>query len=181
MSVHTRKCCPHCGKLYETYTTYSKNFADHSGSPFRDCRSCGNQFFDKDFREPGFYEHPQRATWWQALLAPLYPFGVAGIFIIIIALGMGRPYGMFASIIPFAPYAYLVYTILRKNEDIYAQEVWEYKESQKRLANRDYILRLLDNRYPVPSSYLRSHHPDLVNYKPQNSPVTKSRDNSFFT
>ena len=52
MATQTYKKCPHCGKVYEYYSTYTKQYRNHSGSPFVTCKYCGESFIDKDIKEP---------------------------------------------------------------------------------------------------------------------------------
>lgn len=180
MATYTSKSCPHCGALYETYSSYTKQFESHSGSPFRTCSACGRGFVDKDFQEPAFYWPPEPAKPWQALLAPLFPFGIGGIFVIIICIGLGSFYGMIVSLFPFSFYFYLVYKILKNKRKIYQQSLAEYRASEERVSNRDYILRLLACGYRVPRSFLSRQYPDLVNFKPPKGGEEQTKFTGFF-
>ena len=164
MAVFAEKRCPHCGRPYKADS--SQRDWDGLRGPFRICDGCGKEFVDKDFREPAFYDAPQRERPWKDFLTPLWPFGIAGIFGIVIAVGAANPYYLLLSVVPFGFYFYIVFKKLQSKNKEYKKELEAYRLSRQRVSDRGYIIRLLDGGYRVPKFFLTRMYPDLVNYTP---------------
>jgi hypothetical protein len=169
MSTQTFKKCPHCETVYESYTTYTKQYQNHTGSPFRRCSSCGCEFVDKDYKEPAFDDEPKKINLFQILLAPMFPFGLAGFGFAILSVCISEPGMLWIAALPLLGYFYLVYTGVTKRNAIDASDRAAYNQSLKRVSDRNYIIRLLDCGYKVPSWFLSKKFPDLVGYSPKKS------------
>lgn len=166
MATYARKYCPHCGKQYQNYSTYTKDMTVKEGCPIITCPYCGHPFLDKDIKEPAFYQHqPKKTQPWQILIAPLFPFGFSCILLWILAIAYANSTCIYISLIPFAFYAYLVYIGLKKRDEIDTDIIKEYKESQERVSDREYIIQLIELGYKIPTSFLEEKYPDLVYYK----------------
>ena len=77
----TKKYCPHCGHLYQRYSNHDKEWTVKNGCPIVSCPSCSKAFVDNDIEEPAFSDvPPKRVTILNALVSPLFPFGIGGGF-----------------------------------------------------------------------------------------------------
>ena len=175
--IHTHKHCPHCGKLYET----SSSYADHLGSPIRTCLNCGQHFIDKAYKEPGFYDPPAPFAFWKLLVGALWPFGIGAIILLVAAFYIGHISALILPIAPLAAYLYLVYNGYKKRDVIYQDKLSEYKASRERLKNKNYVMLLLDNGCFVPRYFLTVHHQDLLHYAPKKGTLPKNKDSSYIT
>ena len=161
MAVHVRKKCPHCGKTYESYSTYTKQ--THYGSPFLNCSYCNKTFIDKEIKEPAL--KPYKAlnyTFMHCLLTGLFPF----CFISVIGIGAGiqnlssqeHDPALFFIIggIALVIYLFLVLFAYSKRNEL--KEDWEkeYKVSEQRLQNKSYAMAMKNAGFKVPSKYLES-------------------------
>lgn len=164
MATQTIKKCPHCGRTYEEYTTYTKAYQNHTGSPFRRCSSCGCEFVDKDFKEPAFYDEPKETKLWQILIAPVFPFGIFGFGFVILSLCLGIPGMLLVAALPLLAYFYLVYIGITKKHQFEDADRAAYKKSLERVSDKNYVIKLLDCGYNVPSWFLSRNFPDLVGY-----------------
>lgn len=158
MATYTFKKCPHCGKTYETYSTCTKKYTKHSGSPFITCQHCGNVFVDKDIKEPALQPYNTRGfSWFNCILAFFMPFGAFGILLTCCAFGIKEP-SIVVFIIAFAVDAiYLgltVYSFINRQKFI-EEDKKEYEESEKRLSNPEYAQALKNAGFDVPKKYLK--------------------------
>ena len=158
MATHTRKKCPHCGKTYETYSTYTKQYQNHSGSPFRRCNNCGGSFVDKDIKEPAL--KPQSAseiTVINCIFAFFIPFGGAGILLTIAAYNLGsEAVGLWvvAALLDIFYVSSVIYLLIKRK--IYNESAEkEYEASYNRLKNPEYARALKDAGFDVPSWFLK--------------------------
>lgn len=161
----TKKHCPHCGHIYQRYTNHDKHIIIGSGCPIITCPKCSKEFIDKDIKEPAFSSSPEEVNIFNILTAPLYPFGIVGIVLLIIGIANTMIGVIIGSLIPFALYAYLLYIGIKNKDDISKDTMYNYNKSKERLSNKDYVILLLNLGYPVPKSFLRNNYPDLLNYK----------------
>ena len=175
--IHTQKHCPHCGKLYDS----SLSGGSCSGTPIRTCAKCNQYFVDKDYREPAFYDPPAPITFWKIVLYSLWPFGITALMFLVIAFHIDHISGLLLPLFPFLMFLYLVISRYRKSACLDRILMDEYLASKERLANRDYVMLLLDNDCFVPRYFLKFHHPDLVDYVPQKSTLTKHIKNSYMS
>lgn len=167
MAIHTRKYCPHCGHLYQRYSSGTKHMTVAQGCPIVACPRCGESFLDKDIKEPAFYEKNKRVNVLDVIMTPMFPFGVGGIFFSILAIAYKRFEFMYFAIPCFAFYAFIIFIVIKNKNDIKEEIARKYEESKKRLSDKDYVVLLINLGYRVPKSFLRENHPDLLNYKKQ--------------
>ena len=158
MAIHTFKRCPHCGKTYETYSTYTKQYTKHSGSPFITCQHCGNKFVDKEIKEPALKPYSTKGlSWFNCIFAFFMPFGALGILLTWGAFGIKEP-SIALFIIAFAvDTIYLgltIYSFINRKKFI-EEDKKEYEESEKRLNNPKYAQALKDAGFKVPEKYLK--------------------------
>lgn len=162
MATHTYKKCPHCGKTYETYSTYTKAHMNHSGSPFVVCKSCGRTFVDRDIKEPALSPYSDEGfELWRCFFVYLMPWGLLGVFILFCALNMEDPS---AAVYFFAALVLGLYVVLTANVVINRTKLQEkykeeYRESEKRLQNPQYAQALSAAGFYVPRQYLNSCSP----------------------
>lgn len=158
MATYTYKKCPHCGKTYESYSTYTKQYNNNSGSPFIVCRSCGKTFVDKEIKEPALLPYTGEGfELWRCFFAFLMPWGLAGIFAAVAAFNMEeKPVALFviAAILIGIYVALTIYTIKNRIKFI-EDDRKEYKASEQRLANPDYARALKEAGFKVPDKYLK--------------------------
>lgn len=162
MATHTRKYCPHCGHLYQTYSSGTKHMTVKQGCPIVTCSRCGEKFLDKDIKEPAFDKKTEKITVFNLIMTPMFPFGVGGIFCSILALAYQSFKPMLFAIPFFAFYAFILYIAIKKRKEIESDLSKDYQESQKRLSNKDYVVLLINLGYRVPKSFLKENYPDLV-------------------
>ena len=158
MATHTYKKCPHCGKTYEHYTTYSKNRQDHSGSPFIKCRFCGGIIVDKDIKEPALkpYEKSE-VTVVNCIFAMFYPWGLMGIGLTIGILASNSSsiaLWIIAAILDIIYFSSVIFFLINRARINKSVEK-EYEESYKRLQNPEYAKALKDAGFDVPSWFLK--------------------------
>jgi hypothetical protein len=165
----TRKYCPHCGELYRRYTNHDPV---KTGCPIVTCKHCWGEFIDKDIKEEAFYAPPKNLNFFRILLAPLYPFGIVGISLLIIGIANRITWATIVSIIPLALYLYLIVIMSKKRDELDQDALDDYNRSKKRLEDKDYVISLLELGYRVPKSFLKNKYPDLLNYK-----ITKKNKN----
>lgn len=158
MSTHTFKKCPHCGKTYETYSIYTKNYHKHSGSPFVKCRFCGNTFVDKDIKEPALKPYSSRGfSWFNCIFAFFIPFGALGILLTCAAFGV-EDTSIVLFIVAFAvDLLYLSLTIYSfvNRKKLIEEDKKEYEESERRLSDPIYAHALKEAGFKVPEKYLK--------------------------
>lgn len=158
MATYTSKKCPHCGKTYETYSTYTKQYQDHSGIPFRTCSNCGGRFIDKDIKEPALKpESFNEITVINCIFAMFMPFGAAGILLTIAAYNIGpTAVGLWviAALLDIFYVASVIYFLIKRKK-YNESAAREYEESYKRLKNPEYARALKDAGFDVPSWFLK--------------------------
>ena len=154
MATYTYKRCPHCLKTYESYSTHTKSFQEHSGVPFITCPKCGKLFVDKDIQEPALKPFSaSEMTIKNCIFACFYPFGVAGILFTFAAFKVSKPevwLFIVAGILDLFYILSIIYFLLirrRANEQLKK----EYEESIKRLQNPEYARALKEAGFHVPS------------------------------
>lgn len=176
MSTHTSKKCPHCGYVYERYTTYSKHLNNHSGCPIKTCFRCRNKFLDKDITEPAISPEPTKITVINCLFTMFFPFAVLSIiFAIPLFYETDIPsYYYLFVIIPAAIWICCAITSLCNRTKINNRILLEYNESVNRLKNPDYAIFLKDNGYYVPDTYLPKHFakPKTISQSPSTTSAT---------
>lgn len=170
MSTYTRKFCPHCRHFYQSYSTATKDMTVKKGCPIVYCTKCGEPFLDKDIKEPAFSSPPPaELNVFKMVVGLLYPFGIGGIFFLILGIAYKSIPAAVISLIPFAFYAYLLYVGIKNKKEISDEINIAYTKSKARLADKDYVIQLIDLGYYVPKSFLREHHPELVDYQKGNN------------
>ncbi len=166
MATYTKKFCPHCRHMYQSYSTGTKNMVVANGCPIITCPRCGKQFLDKDIKEPAFYDSPKEVTIPKMIISLLFtPFGLAGMFLLIMSIVYKSPVEALISLLPFSGYGYLLYVSIKNKKKINEDTIREYEESKDRLSDKEYVVLLLDLGYRVPRSFLRKNYPDLLKYK----------------
>ena len=158
MATHTRKKCPHCGRTYESYSTYTKQYHAHSGTPFIKCKYCGGNFVDKDIKEPALKpESANNITILNCIFALFMPFGVGGILFTIVACNIGpSAIGVWvAAILLSLIYLASVIYLLIKRKVLNEKAAKDYEESYKRLKNPEYARALKDAGFDVPRWFLK--------------------------
>lgn len=164
MSTYTTKKCPHCRKAYEHYSTATKKYENHIGSPFITCMYCGEVFIDKDMKEPALEPFEDKTpNLFSFLLGFLYPFGLAAVLFTIIFFCMDE-YSSGILIITLALYAIyflLVVSGYKKRYSIQDDLRKDYQESLDRLNDVEYAKALKDIGYKVPEKYLKPHEDEL--------------------
>lgn len=177
MTTPTHILCPHCSATLPKAVSFS-------GSPILTCPHCGGEYFDKDIREPGFYEPPKHSKAW------FLNWGFELLFIVIVwfaaSIGTLR---LGASKFSWWPLVFPVPVILwgiptffafRGENKEYKINRQEYKASVQRMSDKAHIKKLLDYGYAVPASYLRAYYPDLATYAPKEEPQTKDGTIFYF-
>ena len=156
MSTHTWKKCPNCGKTYEHYTTYTKNFTSHSGCPITTCKYCGEIFIDKDIKEPALESKPAKVSIIDCIFTMFFPFGVLSIVFAIplIIHYTSEPWYYLFVIIPAIIWISFVIFALVKRDKINKELIEEYKASEERLKDLEYAQLLLKYKFNVPDKYL---------------------------
>ena len=155
MSTHTWKKCPNCGKTYEHYTTYTKNFENHSGCPIVTCKYCGQKFIDKDIKEPALKPKPAKASIINCIFTMFIPFGALSIlFAIPLTYETPEPWYYFLVIIPAIIWISFVVFAFAKRAEINKELIEEYKASEERLKNPEYAKLLKEHKFKVPEKYL---------------------------
>ncbi len=190
MATYTYKKCPHCGKTYESYSTYTKNFQGHSGSPFITCRSCGRTFVDKEIKEPALKPYTGEGfELWRCFFAFLMPFGLLGILALVCAIN-SEEYAFAASIfsiIFFGIYIALTTYTIRNRVKFIAEDRKEYFQSEKRLQNPLYAKALKDAGFDVPKKYLETKEnsidalTNLGNHEKQYVKVNDTSNNRMYS
>lgn len=166
MAIYTTKLCPHCGHFYQSYSTATKNMTVKQGCPIVCCTKCGESFLDKDIKEPAFLPPEEgELNIFQMIVGLLFPFGVAGIFFLILGIVYKSMPAALISLIPFAFYAYLLYVGIKNKKEINDDIKIAYKKSKDRLSNKDYVVELIELGYKVPLSFLENNYPELIGYK----------------
>ena len=158
--IHTR--CPNCGNTLP-------KLLDYSGSPFRICPFCSQEFFDQAIHEPAFYD-PPKPTWnWLHFLGPgliiMYVLWII-VSIYLIHLNGSRAVWLLVFPYPILVGAIPAFFIFRKEHKQYKAAKAKYNSSVTRLQDKDYVIRLLDHGYRIPKTFLSAHYPELVNYTP---------------
>ena len=167
MAIHTRKYCPHCRHVYQSYSSGSKHLVVGQGCPIITCPRCGKVFFDKGIKEPAFYKKKEKISVFDMIMTPMFPFGASGIFFSILALAYQSFKPMFVAIPAFAFYAYILFICIKNRKEMEVELSKKYEDSVARLSNKEYVIALINHGYRVPKSFLRENHPDLLNYKKQ--------------
>ena len=172
--------CPYCGTKLPELQTYSTK-------ALQTCPHCKLEYYHKDIREPAFYDRPKYPKAAITLLLDLnygvysilvchgmaavllWKDGIRGIILSAILLGFCWLRKWLPMLILFVP--------LHRG---YFREKREYKASVARLADKAYIIRLLDYGYKIHRFYLPARYPDLVDYKPPVKPKTKDGTIFYF-
>lgn len=160
MATYTHKRCPHCGKLYETYSTHTKNFSNHSGSPFLTCKFCGKTFVDKDIKEPALKPYSDSGfSIFNCIFAFFWPFGVAGIILTgctispeTSSVGVG-----IAALIVDAIYLLLTGHSIKNRKQLQKENKQEYEQSLERLKKPQYAMALKKAGFKVPEQFLKEN------------------------
>lgn len=154
--ISTSKKCPHCGYIYERYSTYTKKMYNHSGCPIKTCIRCGKAFIDYDMKEPALKPAPKMLSVIDCLFTMFSPYGIVAI-LFAIPLTYDTPPSPFyylLIIVPAAIWIGSVIYIFRNRSNFNAKILYEYIESEKRLENYEYAVFLKDIGYKVPEKYL---------------------------
>lgn len=169
MATYTYKKCPHCGKTYESYSTYTKDFNNHQGSPFVRCRFCGNIFVDKEIKEPALEPYTGKGfELWRCYFTFLMPFGLGGVAALLCAFNAEKygPLLGLVGLILLALYAFLTFSTVVDREKLKEDDRKQYEESERRLMNPEYAKALKEAGFNVPSKYLKE--PEVFAEKVQN-------------
>lgn len=164
MTTHTYKSCPHCKRIYQSYTPYNKHFVVGEGSPLIKCPLCQRLIFDKDIKEPGFRKKPAFITPLNIACTGLVPWGILGAIIMMFDIISPTIFYTVASIVLLAIYvgSMILCIVFRKSID--KDTLTAYEESRKRLMNKEYVITLINCGYRVPERFLTEFYPDLVEF-----------------
>lgn len=164
MSTRTWKKCPHCGYTFESYSTYTKNYKDHSGHPFKFCPKCSEIIIDKDMKEPALKPPPKRPSIFSCFFTGFMPFGLLGI-LCSIPMFTDETFNIFETnnllyflilvMLPAAVWICMIIWAFCSRDKIKIELDKEYEDSEKRLQNREYALLLKELGYKVPEKYLK--------------------------
>lgn len=170
MATYTRKYCPHCGKIYQSYSTMTKEMTVPEGCPIISCPNCGEQFLDKDIKEPGFKEKPPKsANILTCFIAPIFPFLLGGILFLmggfVIEDSFIRNTCAVFGIGALGLYALIVWSAVKNLDDINEDALMEYEDSKERLEDEEYVILLIKLGYRVPKKFLAKHYPHLIGKK----------------
>lgn len=158
MATHTYKKCPHCGKTYESYSTYTKVYQNHSGSPFITCKSCGEMFVDKEIKEPALKPYTEEGfELWRCFFVHLMPWGIAGFLLTGCAFNLEESTLSLYVIATIVDACYIMFTAntIRNRKKYQEAERLAYQESEQRLRNPQYAKALQNAGFHVPSKYLK--------------------------
>ena len=164
MATHTTKRCPRCGKMYENYSTYTKKYHDHIGSPFITCYSCSQVFVDKDFKEPALDpDFKTETSIFQCFLGFLMPWGLGALLATWAAFATQAIAAIVIAVILYAVYFGLTAWLISSRQKTKAALERDYKASVKRLQNVEYAHALSKAGFHVPSQYLypSNKHSDI--------------------
>ena len=164
MANRISKHCPHCGKLYASFSVNASR--QRFGSPLRSCEGCRKPFLDRDYTEPAFHGKPRRMTLMQAAQRYLIPYGVIAMLALVVALLVPHIYLRIACGLSVGLYLFLVFYQYSRRHSILHRQQTLYEVSQNRVRDPEYIKRLLDHGCQIPREYLEKHHPALVGYTP---------------
>ena len=158
MATYTRKKCPYCGKTYETYSTYTKQYQNHSGIPFVTCNHCGGHFIDQDIKEPALKpESANEITVVNCIFAMFMPWGLMGILLTIGLMDYDSPpvvLCIIAAVLDIIYVSSVIYFLI-KRKILNEEAEREYAESYKRLQNPEYARALKEAGFDVPSWFLK--------------------------
>lgn len=158
MATYTYKKCPHCGKTYDSYSSFNTSFHSFSGSPFLKCNYCGNTFVDTEIKEPALKPYKKsRHSILNCLLATYFPYGLMGTFMTFIGFQYFPPFNFMLGIAIILDIVYFVLTIIVLANRKSMQEEWKikYEESVRRLSNPAYAKALEEAGFDVPEKYLQ--------------------------
>ena len=145
--------CPKCGKT-EMGNMYMY------GSPFRKCTKCGKEYVDTRFREVAIDGFDPKSE------SPMFYLKGAGLMAIFLVIALvflkatSKPnYISFKAIalVGVAGFGFAVTLILAiRNFLGFDQKLNEkaLKESEKRLADQEYVKKLVEYGYKIPEKYL---------------------------
>lgn len=158
MSVHTRKYCPKCGNMYESYTETTKHMYNHYGCPFLKCSRCGTIFVDKDIKEHAFFPKRKfRISNFNCIMTMFIPFGALGILFLVpffydeTALDSTIGWIMLVvSIGLICIYLGCVIWAFRNKKKLQQELEIEYAESEKRLKDPNYVEMLRQAGFKIP-------------------------------
>lgn len=171
--------CPYCGARLPELQTYSTK-------ALQNCPHCRLEYYHRDIREPAFYDRPKYP---KAALAILLDVDGGLDFLFAHALSIAVLWkGGKRGILPVVAllvtcwwrkwfFRLVNFIVIQKD---YNREKREYKASVARLADKAYILRLLDYGYKIHRVYLPARYPELVDYKPPVKPKTKDGTIFYF-
>ena len=166
MAVRQMKRCPHCGKIYDDIAVGKQRM----GSPFRVCEKCHGTFYDSSYVEIAFGD-VDTSTINSASTGSLIMGGflcVVGFimtFIMILSLisnvihgvkiESDEVWGVVVCLVIYIPFiiAFIKYCLsgAKRRREL---EV-EMRASEERIANPDYVRKLILNGYKVPKGYLK--------------------------
>lgn len=172
--------CPYCGARLPELQTYSTK-------ALQNCPHCKLEYYHKDIREPAFYDPPE----YPKTIKQMVFLDPSGGFSFLFCHGLSAAFlwkGGFKGLPPTLAllgagwflHWYKRLMILIPLHKRYVREKAEYKASVARLADKAYILRLLDYGYKIHRFYLPARYPDLVDYKPPVKPKTKDGTIFYF-
>ncbi|PXX75302.1 Rcat domain-containing protein [Dielma fastidiosa] len=149
------KRCPYC--KYKYLVRIPKNQKIY-GCPVITCKSCGQQFFDKDYIEPGLRivgaNYPDKTFSWNWTL-----FIFDGLFV---AYDYNMPYlhpleYLIGSILIILTIHSVINTLDQRNtyKINLAKAKTDYQESLNRLSNKEYLLLLQKNGVEIPNKFLQ--------------------------
>lgn len=159
MATYTTKKCPYCKRTYENYSTYTKAYKNHSGSPFITCPSCQNVFVDKEIKEPALIPYSESGfAIWRYFFNYLFPFGIMGGLCAYIS--STDPDRLATIIAAVCLSIYFILTLIDiVNIPKYKEEFRAaYRESEKRLENPEYAIALQAHGFKVPEKYLKESY-----------------------
>ena len=157
MAIYTYKRCPHCGKMYDSYSNHTKYWRKRVGSPLRTCSSCGKPFLDNDMEELALQPYNERGYGiFHCFFAFFWPFGAAAAMFTWLAIDLGqeKPWVIIVAIILHLAYWALTISVIKNRKKFIEEHKRDYEASEKRLQDQEYALLLRKAGYYVPERFL---------------------------
>lgn len=147
--------CPHCGKMNRESCN-----AHMYGSPIRVCKSCGKKYVDSRYIEPALTGFDRKSTDPSVFAKGMGIFGAGFVITIgwvIFTINTRGSYSIKmagTSVICLIGLVMCAVMLIRIKSGIADRENQKYlEESEKRLADKEYVRELIDNGIDVPEKY----------------------------
>ena len=157
--THVYKKCPHCGHVYESYSTYGNSRKIKHGIPFKTCLKCYKQFVDMDTIEPALEPlDDSRVSFLRFAVGYLYLLGFLAITPILFLFAEdSQPYHRTIFLILAGLLVLYIFLVIYSyfTQDSALKEIRnEYQQSLDRLNDREYARALDKAGFNVPNKFL---------------------------